>query len=96
MAEQKGIPSYVTNLTPVTEQVGGHVLKALQSPEVVAVVTTLVPGMGTDRVVSMPVDAARMGMIQALLAQVHDTKQPDPPKCVGFHCRLEDEAAGEE
>lgn len=95
MAEDKpqGIPSMVSDIVPLTEQVGGHVLQALKDPAVVAVVTTFVPGVGRDRVVSMPMGQEQLAQVQAFLMQMQDTKKPDPPKCVGFHCQNDDEDA---
>ena len=41
---KKSLTPLVTQLAPITEQVGTHVLQALQDAETVAVLTTVVAG----------------------------------------------------
>jgi hypothetical protein len=85
----KGPPTLVTDLSPITEQVGTHVLNALQEDECVAVISTIVPGFPTDRVVSVPLNSNQMANIGAILNEVVD--EPDGPEdrpCIGFQCRL--------
>jgi hypothetical protein len=78
-------------LTPVSEQVGQHILTALQTEETVAVLSTIVPGVGPgqDRVVSLPLTSAQMGEVQMLLAGIAEEPEEEVDrKCMGFQCRL--------
>jgi hypothetical protein len=68
MSEQ-GIKSFVTDLKPIEHQVGEHILTALTQPNTAAILTSLVPGMGKDRVASIPITRQQLLMIQSLLQQ---------------------------
>jgi hypothetical protein len=81
----------VTQLMPVMEQVGRHVMSALQDPEAVAVLTTMVPGMGVDRVVSVGLSREQMSEVSALLEQIEEEDEEaaaDDERCIGFQCRV--------
>ena len=65
----KGIPSLVTEIHPIEHQVGAHILTALSQPNTAAVLTSVMPGLGRDRVASIPLTAEQLLMIQALLQQ---------------------------
>lgn len=86
----EGIQPLVTELTPITEQVGDHVLKALQEEECVAVLTTLVGGYPTDRVVSVALNAEQMADVGAILGEVQKEPQDEDEDgvCIGFHCQI--------
>ncbi len=74
-----------------TEQVGRNVMTALKDADAIAVITTLVPGMGQDRVVSMGLTAEQMSHIGALLQEINDeaeTDANDDTRCIGFQCRI--------
>ena len=81
-----------TELLPISEQVGRNVLQALRDPEAVAVITTMVPGISMDRVVSLGLNADQMAEVQYLLetiaAEDEETAQ-DEERCIGFQCRVD-------
>lgn len=82
----------VTELLPVTEQVGRHVMTALNDPEAVAVLTTLVPGMARDRVVSVGLSRGQLLEVQALLDEIEQEDEDaasDAARCIGFQCQLD-------
>ena len=87
--QEDALKTFVTDLRPISEQVGAHVLAALQDEECVAVVTTIASGFPTDRVVSVPLNAAQMQDVGIILNEV--AAEPDGPEdlpCIGFQCRL--------
>ena len=78
-------------LLSITEQVGEHVLRCLRDEQVVAVISTIVPGVGpgADRVVSMPLDGQKMAEIDLLLKGLRDIPEDDfEEKCIGFQCAI--------
>ena len=85
---------YITNLHSVERQIGEHVLALLAAPEHVATLTTVIPGVGTDRVASIPLTRDELGEVQQILQKV-EAGEPTRVPCVGFHCRI-DEAVEEE
>ena len=92
---QAKLQQYVTTLSPISQQVGENVLQALQSAGTVAVLSTVVPGVPTDRVVSLPLTQAQLAGVQAILSGIQQGTAPTPaeiekedPQCIGFHCHL--------
>jgi len=65
----KNLTSFVTDLNPIEQQIGGHILSALSQPGTAAVLTSIVPGLGRDRVASIPLTQQQIIMIQAMLQQ---------------------------
>jgi hypothetical protein len=95
-AEEGDLPQFVSVLTPVEQQVGLHVLGALQHPETVAVLTMIAGGGdGQQRVVSVGLNPERLAQVQQLLMEESEDRKKRVP-CIGFHCRLEDKAAEED
>jgi len=87
----KQIGPVMSALSPITEQVGEHVLQALRSEEIVAVISTIVPGVGpgADRIVSMPLNAQMMAGIDQLLHGVQALPEEDfEARCIGFQCQI--------
>ena len=84
----------VTPLVSITEQVGEHVLQSLRTEECVAVLSTMVPGVGpgSDRVVSLPLTALQMAHVENLLQQLQ-TQTPEEVEeaCIGFQCQSPDD-----
>ena len=66
---EKNITSFVTELHPIEQQIGGHILSALSQPGTAAVLTSVVPGLGKDRVASIPLNQEQIIRIQAMLQQ---------------------------
>ena len=82
-------PTLVTELAPITQQVGSHVLNALREEDCVAVLSTIVAGFPTDRVVSVPLNASQMAEVGVILNEVAaEPDGPDDRPCIGFQCRL--------
>ena len=89
--ESDGMPTFVTELNPITQQVGTHVLAALKSGDCVAVLTTIAAGFPSDRVVSVPLNAEQMNEVGVILHEVaSEPDGPDDLPCIGFQCRLPD------
>jgi predicted phage tail protein len=81
----------VTTLTPISQQVGENLITALQTQGTVAVLSTIVAGVPTDRLVSLPLSLAQLNGVQGLLSGLQATPSPsktDDPQCIGFHCQL--------
>ena len=75
----------------ITEQVGQNVLTALEQPDTVAVLSTLVPGLQADRIVSVPLSPQQLGEVRGLLHSLvpaEPVAEADMP-CVGFHCDMQ-------
>ena len=91
---KRGLTPLVTQLAPITEQVGTHVLQALQDAETVAVLTTVVAGFPADRVVSLPLTNEQLASVQMLLMQVQAEPAPqnaeEESRCIGFQCQIPD------
>jgi hypothetical protein len=79
---------FMSVLKSFEQQVGEHVISVLQQEGTVAVMSTVLPAPdGTQRIVSIGLDARRMEEVQRLLAE-SDTEAAPPVPCVGFHCYL--------
>ena len=88
--EGGGPPRFVTSLAPVEQQVGVHVIRALQGPETVAVLTTVTMGRdGHQRIISVGLDGALLEQVRVLFDEASEERTERVP-CVGFHCRLQD------
>ncbi len=91
---------HVTTLQSIDRQVGEHVLAALHEDDAVAAITTLIPGVRHDRVVSLPLDKSQVEAIRDVLqqaeAEASDAGDEDEGRregFLGFHTvlRLEDD-----
>ena len=90
------LPKFVTKLAPLEEQVGVHVITALQHPKTLAVLTTVATdGGGGQQVVSIALDADRFEQIQKLLATAPRAGKRRV-RCVGFHCHFEDDTPADD
>jgi len=77
----------------MTDQVGQNVLSALDQPGTVAVLSTLVPGIQADRIVSVPLSPSQLHEVHALLHALvpkEPVAEEDMP-CIGFHCQMKHE-----
>ena len=87
--ETEGVLEFVTPLVPMEQQVGSHVIAALQHPETVAVVSTVAARQdGTQCIVSVGLDPEMLEQVQQLIIQARQKKQRTP--CIGFHCFVDD------
>ena len=95
--DDTGMPQFVSVLASMEQQVGSHVIAALQHPETVAVLTTVAMGQdGHQRMVSVGLDPEMVEQVRDLVAEAAQAKTNDVP-CVGFHCRInEDDVARKE
>lgn len=95
-AEQPGVKHFVTPLMPIEQQVGLHVINALQQPDTVAVLTTVMSGAGGQQhIVSIGLDQESLDQVQALQAEHQEAESSRVP-CIGFHCFLPGAAPPEE
>jgi hypothetical protein len=82
----------MSEIVSPTDQIGRNVMSALGDPDAVAVLTTLVPGMGTDRVVSVGLTPEQMHQVGILLQEIEaeeDEAADDEHRCIGFQCRVD-------
>ena len=81
----------MAHLLPVSEQIGRNVMAALNDPDSVAVLTTVVAGLGADRVVSVGLTPQQMHDVGILLQEIEgedeETAQ-DEQRCIGFQCQV--------
>ena len=81
----------VSEMVSIDEQIGRNVMAALRDPDAVAVLTTLVPGIGGDRVVSLGLTDEQMHHVGVLLNQIQaedEATAQDEARCIGFQCQL--------
>lgn len=86
---------HVTDIRTVERQVGDHVMAALEDDETVAVLTTIVGGVRTDRIVSLPLDAEQAQAVSELLQAAQSEADQDESDedgrregFLGFHAVL--------
>jgi len=80
------IAHFVTTIQTAEEQVGTHIIEALQHDNTVAVLTTVVRGPnGKDQIVSAALSPERMGEVQMVLQSAEEEREREDP-CLGFHC----------
>ena len=90
-ADEGGLPQFVSVLATMEQQVGSHVITALQHSETVAVLTTVAMGPdGQQRIVSIGLDPAMVEQVRGMVAGAREQTTKDVP-CVGFHCRIQRE-----
>ena len=94
-ADQTQLTQFITTIRNAEEQVGEHIIRALQHSDTVAVITTLAIGPdGKQRVISAALNAQRMQQVQEILNSAQQERLEEEP-CVGFHCLVEAKTAGE-
>lgn len=88
--EPHPLHEYTSPLKSAEVQVGEHVITVLQQPETVAVLTTVLAGAdGSQRIVSVGLDAERLEDVRELLTEAGVEEARRVP-CIGFHCFLKD------
>lgn len=86
--DANGPRRFITRLVPIEQQVGEHVIAALQQPDTVAVLTTVLPGGdGAQHIVSVPLSQDRLEQVRDMLEENTDQDLSRVP-CIGFHCFL--------
>lgn len=82
------IKQFITQIRSAEHQVGEHIINALQDPDTVAVLTTVVIGpKGGQHIVSAGLDPETLEEVQKMLVKAEEDRHEDIP-CVGFHCFL--------
>ncbi len=90
------VSHFVTSIKDVHTQVGEHVIGALQQPNTVAVVTSVVVGPGgKQHIVSAALDPQKAAMVNQLLAGAKQERKEEI-QCVGYHCLIEPKAEGQQ
>jgi hypothetical protein len=87
--EDKGPPAYVSSLNSIQEQIGTHIMECLRTDDTVAVISTVMAGVGAgaDRIVSMPVTSEQMAQID-LIINVRGEDEELEHRCIGFQCDI--------
>jgi hypothetical protein len=86
--DQKQLLHFVSTIKNAEQQVGEHIIKALQHADTVAVLTTVIIGPdGTQRIVSAALDPKRMAQVNEILRSAAKEREPQEP-CLGFHCLI--------
>ena len=80
------IKHFVTQIRSAEHQVGEHIINALQDPDTVAVLTTVVVGPeGGQHIVSAALDPETLEEVQKMLLKAEAERSEETP-CIGFHC----------
>lgn len=83
------VSHFVTSIKDVHQQVGEHVIAALQQPNTVAVVTSVVVGPGgKQHIVSAALDPQKAALVNQLISGAQQQRKEEI-QCVGYHCLLE-------
>ncbi len=84
--DPKQLQHFVTRIKNAEQQVGEHILRALQHDDTVAVLTTVMIGAdGSQQIVSAALDPDRMAQVNEILQTAQQQREPQEP-CFGFHC----------
>ena len=89
-AEENTSQPISTPLTSMAEQIGQHVISALNQADTIAVLTTITGSRIGRQVVSLPLDPKQMNDIQMLLTDLDEHDEPETLDCVGFHCQFDE------
>ncbi len=80
------IAQFVSTIRNAEEQVGRHIIEALQHDDTVAVITTIAASPdGKQRVISAALSPKRLKQVQEILQSATLEREEEEP-CVGFHC----------
>lgn len=80
------VARFVTSIKNPVQQMGEHVLGALQHPNTMAVLTTIVVGPdGQQHIVSAALDPQKTAQVNMLLQGAVEEREEEEI-CVGFHC----------
>jgi hypothetical protein len=87
LSEQQ-VARFVSKVKNFDQQIGEHVLAALQHPNTVAVLTTVVVGpTGEQHIVSASLNSQKMSQVNQLLEDAQEVMVEDEV-CYGFHCLI--------
>ncbi|MEZ6136353.1 MAG: hypothetical protein R3C53_15770 [Pirellulaceae bacterium] len=94
-ASKAEIARFVSTIKDAEQQVGEHIIRALQHEDTVAVLTTVVIGPGGQQhIVSAALNPQRTAEINQLLQSASE-ERVDEVMCVGFHCLIKPKPASE-
>lgn len=83
------VARFISTIKNADQQVGEHIVAALQHEGTVAVLTSVIIGPdGRQHLVSAALDAARAAQVHSLLQAAVEEMEDDQP-CVGFHCLIQ-------
>ena len=86
--DQQKMAQFVSVIRNAEQQVGAHVISALQHDGTVAVLTAITIGPdGQQRIVSAALSPDMMTDVQRVLMKAEEERVDEEP-CVGFHCFL--------
>ncbi len=92
-ASGQEVAKFVSTIKNIEQQIGEHVIRALQHTDTVAVLTTVVAGPGGQQhLISAAIDPARMMEINRLLASATEQREEEV-MCIGFHCLVKPKLA---
>lgn len=92
--DKNQMTQFVTTIKNAEEQVGEHIIRALQHADTVAVITTVAVGPdGQQRVISAALNPERMQQVQEILQSAEQERVDEEP-CVGFHCLIKSKVDG--
>ena len=85
-ASESEIKRFISTIKNVEQQVGEHIIQALQHADTVAVITSVVVGPdGRQHIVSAALNPSRAAQVNALLQSAVDEREEET-MCYGFHC----------
>jgi hypothetical protein len=92
-ASEAEVARFVSTIKDADQQVGEHVIRALQHADTVAVLTTVVVGPGGQQhIVSAALNPAKMAQVNSLLQSATEEREEEV-MCVGFHCLIKPKGA---
>ena len=88
LVDKNQIRHFVTQIKSAEQQIGEHIIAALQDDKTVAVLTAVVMDpSGGQRIVSAALDPEMLQEVQRILQKAEQERDEEIP-CVGFHCLL--------
>ena len=87
------VAQFITTIKNAQQQIGEHIIQALQHADTVAVLTTVVIGPdGQQRVISAALNPDRLQQVQEILSAA-ETERSEEEACMGFHCLVKPKSA---
>lgn len=87
-ASASDIARFVSTIKNAEQQVGEHIIAALQHADTVAVITSVVVGAdGQQHIVSAALNPSRAAQVDELLKSAAEERE-DEELCLGFHCLI--------
>lgn len=94
--DEQQMARFVTSIKNPVQQMGEHVLGALQHPNTMAVLTTVMVGPGGQQhIVSAALNPEQTAMVNAILQNATEEREEEEV-CVGFHCLVKPKAGESE